>query len=241
MNEAAYEYTKGESDITLRPVVSSREIATPRFEVLTLSARPLVDNIDGILNFLDDSLPTIYRGKTCFSVSLDDGEVFDKSFPEYFLGKMRLQNIEPPRIELEICESAVLSETAWQRVIPDLAGCGFGVVVKRYIADNLDFDVLASPHIAAIKVAPQVVAEIPGSMLARRFLRGLQALANAINKQLIVDGVETLGQALWLEAMGCEMFQGTFYGPAMNARKARQFVHEGRQHVSPIVFEPVTN
>ncbi|KMQ73071.1 EAL domain-containing protein [Marinobacter subterrani] len=185
--------------------------------------------------------PIAYRGKTRVSVSLDDGEVFDKAFPEYFLRKIRSQAIEPTRIALEVCESAVLSEAAWQRVIPELARCGFRVMVKRYIADNAGFDVLASPHIAAIKVAPQVIAELPGSILARRFLRGLQALANAINKQLIVDGVETLGQALWLEALGCKTFQGTFYGLAMDARNVRHFVLEGRQHASPIVFKPVTS
>ena len=241
MKEPADEYAKGKSDIALRPIVSSREGVTPRFEVLALSDRPVVDHIPGILAFLDDSLPATYRGKTRVSVSLDDGEVFDKAFPEYFLGKIRSQGIKPTRIALEICESAVLSEAAWQRVIPELARCGFRVVVKRYIADNAGFDVLASPHIAAIKVSPQVVAELSGSILARRFLKGLQALANAINKQLIVDGVETLVQAIWLEAMGCKTFQGTFYGPAMDARKARHFVLEGRQHAAPIDFEPVTN
>lgn len=238
VNESANGCAKGKSDIVLRPILSSRKTAAPNFEVLALPARPVVDNIPSILNFLDNNLPVSYRGKTRVSVSLDSGEVFDKSFPQYFLGKVGLQNINPTRIALEICEGTLLNETAWQQVVPELACSGFKVVVKRYIADNPDFDVLASPYIAAIKISPQVVAQLPESTLARRFLRGLQALANAINKQLIIDGVETFGQALWVEAMGCEAFQGAYYGSAIGVGEARRFVLEGRQYTSPILFEP---
>ncbi len=236
VNESVDNDTKGKSVISLRPFVSPGKVATPIFEVLARPTRSIVDEASSILNFLDGSLPSTYRGKTQVSVGLDAGEIFDKSFPEDFLGRIRLQNIEPSRIWLEICESAVLHETAWQRVIPELAGCGFRVVVKRYFADSSGFEVLASPHVSGIKVAPPVVAELPGSVLARRFFKGLQSLANAVNKQLIIDGVETLAQALWLEAMGCEILQGGYYGSAMGAGKARHFVLERRQQVALTVL-----
>ncbi|MDK8462224.1 EAL domain-containing protein [Marinobacter sp. SS13-12] len=240
MNEPVAQYTKHEPVIELRPFVSPGSFAAPSFEVLAWSARSVVGVAPAILNFFDCSLPAIYRGTTRVSFSLDAGEVFDKSFPQDLLKEIEWHNIDPPRLWLEICESSVLNETAWQRVIPELADCGFKVVVKRFIADYSGFDILASPHIAGIKAAPPVVAALPYSILPRRFLKGLQSLANAVNKQLIVDGVETLGQALWLEAMGCEMLQGSFYGPAMDASKARSFILEGRQCIAPIVFNPVT-
>lgn len=239
MNENADNDMKGESLIALRPFVSPGQIIAPSFEVLARPARPLVDEVSGVLHFLDDNLPSMYRGKTQVSVSLDAGEVFDKSFPEDFLGRIRHQNIEPSRIGLEICESAVLSETAWRRVVPELAGCDFRIVVKRFVADNSGFDVLASPHISGIKIAPPVVAGLPGSFLARRFLKGLQSLANAVNKQLFIDGVETIGQALWLESMGCETLQGAYYGSYIDAGNARDFVLARRQHVAPTVLSPL--
>lgn len=229
----------GEPDVAVRPYVFMEEVAAPCFEVLTCSARSVIEQASGILHFFDGSLPAAYRGRSQVSVSLDAREVFDKSFPEGLLKKVRLRNIEPSRIWLEICEGSVLSETAWQQAIPTLAGCGFRVVVKRFIADNSDFDILASPHIAAIKVDPQVVSELPGSILARQFVRGLHRLSNAIEKQLVIDGVETIGQALWLEAMGCDALQGSYYGAAMDVRTARRFVLEKQQHVSPTFFEPV--
>lgn len=239
MDKSANNDSICEPDVAVRPYVFMEKVATPCFEVLTCSPRSVIDRASDILHFLDDSLPAAYRGKSRVSVSLDAREVFDKSFPEGLLKKVRLRNIQPSRIWLEICEGSVLTETAWQQVIPTLAGCGFRVVVKRFIADNSDFDILASPHIAAIKVDPQVVSELPGSILARQFVRGLHRLSNAIEKQLVIDGVETIGQALWSEAMGCDALQGSYYGAAMDVRTARRFVLEKQQHVSPTFFEPV--
>lgn len=239
VNNSANNYPRGEPVIALRPFMSPQKMAAPSFEVVAGPACSVVERAPDIMTFLDNSLPAMYRGQTCVSVSLDAEEVFDKSFPGDLQKKIELQNLEPARLWLEICESTVLSETARQRVIPELADCGFRVVVKRFIADSTGFDILASPHIAGIKVSAPVVAGLPRSILARRFLRGLQTLANAVNKQLIIDGVETLSQVLWLETVGCKIFQGSLYGPAMPPCRARRFIVEGRQHVAPIVLSRV--
>lgn len=237
MNKMADQYAMEQPDFALRPFVSTVKIA-PRFEVLPLSTQSVLCKAPGILKLFDERLPGDFRGKTCVSVSLSGGELHDKSFPSDFVKILRSQNIVPARVELEVGESAVQDETAWRKIIPELAGLGFRVAVKRFIADSAGFDVLASPHIFAIKIAPQAIVGLADSRLARRYLKGLQSLARAINKPLIVDGVDTVGQALWVEAVGCQTFQGDFYGPRMGPEEARRFVLEGRHQVTPSVIRP---
>lgn len=231
-------YRQGNSVIMLRPFRSVGKIAIPSFEVLPWSAGAAFDEAPSIVNFLDENVPVTCRGRASVSVSLGDRDVSDTSLPEYLMDQARQQNIDPSRMWLEISETAASSGIAWKQVVPELAGYDFPIMVNRFISDQSGFDILASPHVAGIKLAPAVIANLPASQPARRYLKGLQTLVTAVNKQLIVDGVETLGQALWLKSVGCQTFQGPFYGNAMELFRAPNYMLERRQQIVPTVIEP---
>ncbi|WP_375194034.1 EAL domain-containing protein [Marinobacter sp.] len=227
-----------QSDLLLRPFVSVAGIAPPHFEVLSVSTRSALGRVVEVLGFFDEHLPGPFKGITGVTLGLAHKTSYDESLPWDLLCALRSRDIAPARVGLEVSESVVRNDTVWQSVVPGLADHGFRVGVKYYFADSAGFDVLASPYISSIKTDPRVIKGLARSKPARQYLRGLKTLAHALDKSLIVEGVDTIGQALWLEAMGCHTFQGDVYGPAMAPREALRFVLEGRQRVAPTIIRP---
>lgn len=226
------------SDITLRPFVSLAKSARPWFEVQCESGRDVIQEIPGLLQHLDDHLPVTYAGETGIAINLGTRALLDASFLENFLAQIRARQITPSRLRLMINDRRIPDSG---EVISELANCGLQLMADRFIADHRLFDVLANPHVNVIRLDVHMARDILRSALARRLVKGLKALADELNKQLIAAGIESFSQALAFESLGCDTFQGPYYGDGMTVDQALVFAREARQIVTPVAFRPTSD
>lgn len=236
MIESANNFQKGWSDIRLQPFVYLVNPERPWFELLSESGHGIVHRSPGLLRYLDNHLPSMHSGQTGVSVSLDADTLRDKSFPEYLLEKARADHIAPSRIQLTIDDGLIPDA---EKAMSELARCGFRLMVDRFIADRRFFDVLTNPHVSVIRLDSHLACEMPRSMHACGLVKGLKALADLLDKQLVVAGVETFSQALAFEALGCDTFQGSYYADAIGLDQALAFVRQGQHKVAPTALKPL--
>lgn len=225
-------------DLALQPLITPGQKGFPCFGVLPEAGPEVIQKTLRLLEHLDNSLPSKYLGDVSVTISLTTSTLFDKSFPKYLIERTQSTNIDPVRIKLEIKETSMRDVSIREQAIPELSGYGFGIVVSNFLADDGSFSVLSNPHVGAVKLHKSVVTALPRSMKARRFLKGVRTLAEALDKQVIIDGVETFTQALVLEQMGMGTFQGSYYGKPLDANQVEDFVVQQRQQVLPIAFKP---
>lgn len=170
------------------------------------------------------------------SINLCADTLASRNFVSQLKRRLLATGMEAGRLKLEIAEAALGAADAYRDVIPRLADAGIACVIDDFISGYADFGMLTTPHISAIKVDPAVTASLTGSEMARRFLRGLLMLVESMNKRLVVMGVDSREQFLFLDAIGCNQYQGSYFGKPMVADRLPKFIREFRQRPMPGIF-----
>ena len=140
-----------------------------------------------------------------------------------FVEKMRSAltqyGILPPQIEVEITENICIRNP--QQAIDQLSKlCQLGVSVA--IDDfGTGYSSLAYLHrfpIHTIKIDQSFIKEIQSENGHFPVVLAIIAIAKGLGLNVVAEGVETLIQAHYLEAAGCNIMQGYLYAPALPRR-----------------------
>lgn len=252
----------GQFDLQFQPVVCPAEQRVQCFEALArfqpeAFAMPSSLDSDSIMALIerqglsveldyaliDKALLALVRmnangsARINLSINLSVKTLSDRRFPDTLLAQVARYNIEPERVQFEIAESDLMSDQAYREVIPTLAGRGFTFAVDDFISDYANFNVLSAPQLSVVKVHSTVIQSIRHSDIARRFLCGLLTLAKSLNKQLVVEGVDSAAHYQFLESVGYDQFQGLYFGPWLAEEGLGPFVVKFEQAVFPTLFE----
>lgn len=117
------------------------------------------------------------------------------------------------RLVLEITErSHLLRMTGWRSTIEFLTRAGFRIAVDDVGAGYNSLAVLAELRPAFIKVDMSITRHIDREERRQRVLELLSRFARATATQLIVEGIETVEEAVAVKRIGADLLQGFLYG-----------------------------
>ncbi len=117
------------------------------------------------------------------------------------------------RLVLEITErSQLLRMTGWRSTIDFLTRAGFRIAVDDVGAGYNSLAVLAELRPAFIKVDMSITRNIDREERRQRVLELLSRFARATATQLIVEGIETVEEAVAVKRIGADLLQGFLYG-----------------------------
>lgn len=162
------------------------------------------------------------------SVNLSPVQLADPGFPAALHALAQEFGIRPGELELEITEGALIQDVdaavtrlaalRAQGVAIALDDFGVGYSAMRYL-NRLPFDTL--------KIDKSFVFAFGVERPALAIATAIVALAKALDKRVVAEGVETTVQADLLQGLGVNELQGYLYGkpqtPAELARSWREF------------------
>ncbi len=122
------------------------------------------------------------------------------------------------QLEIEVTESILIDDV--QRVVELLAQfkrLGVCVALDDFGTGYSSMTYLRRLPIDVLKIDQSFVRELCKDDSARSIVQAIIALAHALGKTLVAEGVETPEQAQALHAMGCEEAQGFLYSRAVPA------------------------
>lgn len=257
---------EGKFDIRLQPIVAPRERLVLGFEVLShfdpstlseeeLSTAQLTAVIEDLrltpqfdLQVVDKTLAALQWLRTgygmepiasvnlCAATLTSADAQSGKDFLAEITQRLKRADISVGKLQLEISESAMLSDEARDRVIPALAAIGFPIAIDEFISGHSHFAALGHPDITTIKIDETISLNIPGTEIPSRFIRGLLLLVEALNKQLVIVGVQSKEQFQLLEVLGCSRYQGRYFSSAMPIEDVPGFIE--RFTALPETLEP---
>lgn len=166
------------------------------------------------------------------SVNLSPLQLADGALPTDLQGMLQEFGIHPGELELEITEGALIRDVdaAVERlsVLRDLGVAialddfGVGYSTMSYLS-RLPFDTL--------KIDKSFVAVFGVERPALAIATAIVALAKALDKRVVAEGVEMLSQAQILETLGVDELQGYLYGkPQTAAEIDKSWVSAPRQY-----------
>lgn len=132
---------------------------------------------------------------------------------------MHAHQIQPGMLELEVTESTLAADIEQtSAILHQLSNAGVHLAID-------DFGTGYS-SLSYLQRLPIDVLKIDRAFIPHRFdgkdhviCEAVLALAHALGKQVVAEGVETADQMLYLQSHGCHLGQGYFFGRAVSSQE----------------------
>ncbi len=136
--------------------------------------------------------------------------------------------IAPSRVILELSEATLFEfDERDFRKVTQLRLAGFGLSIDDFGTGNSSLGRLASLPFSELKIDKSFCLALSGSESAEAVIEACMGIARKLDMTVTAEGVEDGAIAVRLAAMGCHALQGHFFGQAMPAQVAAQWVRAG--------------
>lgn len=156
-------------------------------------------------------------------------------FARRTIATIREFEIDPSQLELEITEGVVMQNVeAALGHMNQLREIGVQFAIDDFGTGHSSLAYLQKLPIQRIKIDQAFVKEITLATDRPPLVANIIRLAHALDVPAIVEGIETLEQAVALTAMGCEEAQGYFFSKPLAPRELPGWArHSGRVRPEP--------
>lgn len=127
--------------------------------------------------------------------------------------------VPPQHLVIEITEQVFMGgrKDGIARTIEALRQRGMPVALDDFGTGFASLTHLLDFPVDIIKIDRSFIAAAQSSTKSSVIVEAMVNIANRLGMKIIAEGIETQGQAEWLQSMGCRLGQGFLYSPAVPA------------------------
>jgi EAL domain-containing protein (putative c-di-GMP-specific phosphodiesterase class I) len=123
---------------------------------------------------------------------------------------------EPTRLQLEVTEALFIKDAQGAaKVLQGVADLGVSLALDDFGTGYSNLASLANLPIDTFKLDQSFVRGIDGNRSNRAIAKSVWQLADGLDKQVVVEGIETCGECSQIETMGYRTLQGYKFGKPM--------------------------
>ncbi len=119
--------------------------------------------------------------------------------------------LQPDQLQLEITESAYISEDAGERNVRELANLGVQLSIDDFGTGYSSLGYLKRLPVDTLKLDRSFVTAIVEDDADQAIVRAIIAVAKNLKLRVVAEGVETAEQAALLLSYGCSHLQGYYF------------------------------
>lgn len=152
------------------------------------------------------------------SVNLSGRQLREIPFVDNVRAIVKRTGVSPDALELELTES-MLMDAGNQTIakLHALKSIGIALAIDDFGTGYSSMSYLKMFPIDTLKIDQSFVRDLPGNSEDGAIVQAILAMARNLRLQVVVEGIETSGQADFLRANGCGKAQGMLYGAPMSA------------------------
>ena len=152
------------------------------------------------------------------SLNVTAMDLFDRTFGDDLLAMLKDTGFPAARLTLEITEQALVADLGRSaKRLRALAEHGIRIALDDFGAGFCNFKYLKVLPLDALKLDRSMIDGITADERDLAVLRGILAMARALDIAVIAEGIETTAQRDVIRAEGCVMWQGYLGGKPMAA------------------------
>ena len=168
-----------------------------------------------------------YKGFLTLNIS--PTQLFKVDFVDYLTQTLEKTQVGLDKIKIEVRETALISQTlVVQDSLEKLKQMGLDILVDRFGSSYASPKQLKELNINAIKIDKGLTQNI-GETNTDSIIQALLAMANAMQLQVIAEGIETEQQRKQLIHWGCLLGQGYFYSKPLMSRQMTQYLRTHKE------------
>ncbi|MEP0068036.1 EAL domain-containing protein [Pyruvatibacter sp.] len=137
---------------------------------------------------------------------------------------LRRHNIPPEKLEIEITESMLIDdfEQAYQR-LKQLRDIGIKIALDDFGTGYSSLSYLHKLEVDVLKIDRSFVGSLETPQ-SRTIVQSIMTLAKTLNLSTVGEGVETVEQAQFLRANGCDEMQGWLFSRSLRAEDLEKWL-----------------
>ena len=188
------------------------------------------------------SVASTWPERVRIAVNLSPAQFKDRRLAETILAIVKDSGLSPNRLELEITESLLLSDTdANLATLHQLKAAGIRISMDDFGTGYSSLGNLRSFPFDKIKIDQSFIRDLETNPDSAAIVRAVLSLGNSLGIGTIAEGVETSEQMLRLKYEGCTQIQGFYYSKAQPAAEVAEMLAEHNRNphkkISTIVDE----
>ncbi|MBF6027366.1 EAL domain-containing protein [Pseudomonas sp. P115] len=160
------------------------------------------------------------------SVSLSSNQFNMPNLASQLQQVLERHGLQGRQLEVEISEDSLMSnleEAAKQLKL--LRQIGVRIALDDFGSGNCSLSHLRDLAFDTLKLDPQLVARLPGSVRDAAMARSIIELCGHFDVLVVAEGVDTFEQAQWLKANGCPFVQGLWAAQPLMADEVPGWSH----------------
>ena len=157
------------------------------------------------------------------SLNITAADVARAGFARAFLARVDASGVAAERLTVEITETALITDLpAAADVLSALRAAGVRVAIDDFGTGYASFAYLKALPLDRLKIDRSLIGDIAELARGRAVVRGIIAMADALDLAVIAEGVETRAQRDCLAAERCGWYQGFLCAGALDDARARR-------------------
>jgi diguanylate cyclase len=154
------------------------------------------------------------------SLNVTAADLAEGGYAKRMRTKLRRSGMAPERLTLEVTEQALLSDIQLAGdTLRALAKDGIRIALDDFGAGFCNFRYLKLLPLHYLKLDRSMIEGVTSDARDLAVLRGIVAMARALDLEVIAEGVETQAQRTLIAAEGCAYFQGFLAAQPMGAEE----------------------
>ncbi|MDZ7824660.1 MAG: bifunctional diguanylate cyclase/phosphodiesterase [Ahrensia sp.] len=134
-----------------------------------------------------------------------------------FLNTLRVilaeTGLDPKRIELEVTESLLIRDHInMRRLLRSIRELGISIAIDDFGTGYSNLINLSELEFDKIKIDKSFVDRVSVNNNSAAMIATIVSLAHSMNASVVAEGIETEQQSILLQAAGCSVMQGYYYG-----------------------------
>jgi diguanylate cyclase (GGDEF)-like protein/PAS domain S-box-containing protein len=161
------------------------------------------------------------------SVNLSRRQLLDAEFERVLERVLAAHTLEPGTLKLEVTESAVSSGSDTRMILTRLRDAGASLAIDDFGTGVSNFQQLKEIPFDTVKLDRSFLGRHGGTHSDAEgtvILGSIVNLAHDLERDVVIEGVETEGEADWLRGLGCEYGQGFYFSAPLPRTEALDFI-----------------
>lgn len=159
------------------------------------------------------------------AVNLSAAEFLTSGLTDRVSQTLDLVGLPPDRLELEITESVLLERTVNNiDTLNTLNVLGIRISLDDFGTEYSSLSYLKTFPFDTIKIDKYFITDLESDLKSQAIVRCVVNLAHDLDMQVTAEGVETPGQAEWLQSVGCDRLQGYLVSRPLPVEAIGEFI-----------------
>ncbi|MGL5346355.1 MAG: bifunctional diguanylate cyclase/phosphodiesterase, partial [Peptostreptococcaceae bacterium] len=167
------------------------------------------------------------------AINISRVELYQKDLTKYFEKQLKIYDINPSLVEIEITETTALNNILFiNSRLNQIKSLGIKVAMDDFGTGNSNLSSLKDVPIDVLKLDRSLLKDIEENKKSQIMVSSIINLSKNLNLSTVCEGVENINQVEMIKQTGCEIVQGYVFSKPIECKQFKNILNSNslKQH-----------